>query len=84
MLEKVHIDGPYLDGIAYGRDVVKRVRKTVDEAKPGCVIDWHNGNTFQPPYEFSSPMNPYMGMLPNVNRLGLAKGMITGDPRING
>jgi hypothetical protein len=69
LLQNVGIDGLYLDGIGYGRDVMKRVRKTMDEAKPGCIIDWHNGNTFQPQYGFSSPMNRCMGLLPYVDRL---------------
>jgi hypothetical protein len=37
-------DGLYLDGLAYDRDGMRRVRKAMDSAKPGCIIDFHGNN----------------------------------------
>ena len=31
----------YLDGIGYDREIMKRVRKVMDRARPGCLIDFH-------------------------------------------
>jgi len=40
LLEEVEIDGIYLDGIGYDRDVIQRVRKMMDQTRPGNLIDW--------------------------------------------
>ena len=46
LIEHVGIDGLYLDGIGYDRDIMQRVRKVMDGARPGCLIDFHCGNHF--------------------------------------
>ncbi len=40
------IDGVYLDGIGYDREIMRRLRKAMDAARPGCLIDYH-GAPFQ-------------------------------------
>ena len=40
LLEEVEIDGIYLDGIGYDRDVIQRVRKVMHQTRPGNLIDW--------------------------------------------
>ncbi|KAH8055697.1 hypothetical protein JL722_8040 [Aureococcus anophagefferens] len=42
--EKPRVDGLYLDGVAYDRLTLKRARKLMDDAKPGCLVDLHSGN----------------------------------------
>ena len=42
--EKPRVDGLYLDGVAYDRLTLKRARKLMDGAKPGCLVDLHSGN----------------------------------------
>ena len=69
LLEEIEIDGIYLDGIGYDRDVMQRVRKVMDKTRPGSLIDWHNGNTFQPQYGLSSPALRYMDLMPYVDSL---------------
>ena len=44
------IDGLYLDGIGYDREIMKRVRKVLQRTRPGCLIDFHSGNNFHPDY----------------------------------
>lgn len=45
-----HVDGLYLDGVAYGSRTMKRVRTVMDESaqkRPGSrLIDMHSGNNF--------------------------------------
>ena len=36
LVRNVGIDGLYLDGIGYDREIMKRVRKVLQRAKPGC------------------------------------------------
>ncbi len=69
LMKNIEIDGLYLDGIGYNRDVFKRARKIMDRTRPGSLIDWHNGNEFQPKYGMTSPANQYMEFFPYVNRL---------------
>ena len=59
LLEEVEIDGIYLDGIGYDRDVM-------DQTRPGNLIDWHNGNTLQPQYGLSVR---YMDLMPYMDSL---------------
>lgn len=38
-------DGLYIDGLAYDRIGMRRVRKALDNTKPGALIDLHEGRT---------------------------------------
>ena len=48
---------------------MQRVRKVMDDTRPGSLIDWHNGNTFQPQYGLSSPAVRYMDLMPYMDSL---------------
>ncbi|MBR6807049.1 MAG: hypothetical protein IKM46_01575 [Clostridia bacterium] len=51
LIRVVGIDGIYLDGIGYDRHIMRRVRRVMEEAKPGvCDIDIHCGNEHNPIY----------------------------------
>jgi len=67
LLRNVHIDGLYLDGIGYDREIMKRVRKVMDRARPGCLIDFHSGNEFPFNDLHVSPANKYMEHFPYIN-----------------
>lgn len=43
MIENVGIDGIYIDASLYDRETIKRVKKVMDQVKPGCLIDLHEG-----------------------------------------
>lgn len=80
MLKHAQIDGLYLDGICYDRDVMKRVRKVLDRQRPGSLIDWHNGNTFQPQYGLASVALRYMDLFPYVDRVWFGEMFDYGGP----
>lgn len=67
------IRGLYLDGIGYGREIMKRVRKVLDRAADSCLIDFHSGNNFRPQYGMNSPANQYMALFPYINSLWLGE-----------
>ncbi len=69
LMKNVGIDGLYLDGIGYDREIMKRLRKVMETARPGSLIDFHSGNNFSPEYGLSSPMNQYMEHLPYIDSL---------------
>jgi hypothetical protein len=74
LITQVGIDGIYLDGVGYDREIMKRVRKTMDQAKPGCLIDFHSGNSFFPQYGSTNPIALYTELYPYVDRLWLGEG----------
>ncbi len=62
------IDGLYLDGIGYDREIMKRVAKVLYRLKPdNHYIQFHSGNTGHK-YQIS-PMNGYMEHLPYISEL---------------
>ena len=46
LIQNEGIDGLYLDGIGYDREIMKRVRKTMVEAGNPCSIDFHGALHF--------------------------------------
>lgn len=69
LIKNVGIDGLYLDGIGYDREIMKRVRKVMDRARPGCLIDFHSGNNFDKAYGLNSCVSGYMEHFPYVDSL---------------
>ncbi|MCP4642095.1 MAG: hypothetical protein GY851_16750 [bacterium] len=74
LLRHMEIDGLYLDGIGYNRDIMQRVRKVMDRTRPGSLIDFHSGNNFHPNYGLSNCANQYMELFPYVNSLWFGEG----------
>ncbi len=73
LLKNVKIDGIYLDGIGYDREIMKRVRKVLSRERPGSLIDFHSGNTFRPEYGFNNCANQYMEHFPYIDSLWLGE-----------
>jgi hypothetical protein len=69
LIKNVGIDGLYLDGIGYDRNIMKRVRRVMDEAKPGCLIDFHSGNNYAYMDNRVSPAAQYMEHFPYIDSL---------------
>ena len=69
LIKNEGIRGIYLDGVGYDREIMKRIRKTMDRAADSCLIDIHSGNAFEPAYGLNSPANLYMEHFPFVNSL---------------
>lgn len=74
LLRHAEIDGLYLDGIGYDREIMKRVRKVMDRTRPGCLIDFHSGNEFSFEDLRISPANKYMEHFPYVDSLWFGEG----------
>jgi hypothetical protein len=66
--------GLYLDGIGYDREIMKRVRKVLDRARPDALIDFHSGNNFDPHYGLNSPANQYLEHFPYLDSLWFGEG----------
>ncbi|SDS92435.1 hypothetical protein SAMN05216490_2103 [Mucilaginibacter mallensis] len=64
LVKNVDIDGLYLDDVSFDRDMLKRMRKVMDEVKPGCLIDLHSNTGFS-----KGPANQYTEYFPYINKL---------------
>lgn len=80
LIRHVGIDGLYLDGIGYDRQVMKRVRKVMQRARPGCLIDFHSGNNFAPEYGLNNVAGQYMELFPCIDSLWFGEGFDYGRP----
>ncbi len=74
LIRNVGIDGLYLDGVGYDREIMKRVRKVMLRANPGALIDFHSGNNFDPRYGLNNVVGQYMELFPCIDSLWLGEG----------
>ena len=80
LVRNVGIDGLYLDGIGYDREIMKRVRKVLQRARPGCLIDFHSGNHFHPQYGLNNCANLYIELFPCIDSLWFGEGFDYNEP----
>lgn len=64
LLQNQHIDGLYLDDVSYDRRMLKRMRKVMEETRPGCLIDLHSNTGFS-----IGPAIQYTEFFPYVDKL---------------
>lgn len=64
LVENLDIDGLYLDDVSYDRHMLKRMRKVMDSAKPGCLIDLHSNTGFS-----RGPAIQYAEFFPYLDKL---------------
>jgi hypothetical protein len=80
LVRNVGIDGLYLDGIGYDREIMKRVRKVLQRARPGCLIDFHSGSHFHPQYGLNNCANLYIELFPCIDSLWFGEGFDYNEP----
>lgn len=64
LVKNVDIDGIYLDDVAYDRNMLKRMKKVMDEVKPGCFIDLHSNTWFS-----KGPATQYTEFFPYIDKI---------------
>jgi hypothetical protein len=64
LVKNVDIDGLYLDDVSYDRRTVKRIRKVLDDTKPGCLLDLHSNTGFS-----KGPATQYTEFFPYMDKL---------------
>ncbi|MDP4291394.1 MAG: DUF6067 family protein, partial [Bacteroidota bacterium] len=69
LTRNVGIDGLYIDDVAFDRTTMKRVRKILDNNRPGALIDLHSANQYDRNDGFASSANLYLEHFPFLNRL---------------
>lgn len=64
LVKNVDIDGLYLDDVTYDRRTVKRIRKVLDNEKPGCLLDLHSNTGFS-----KGPATQYAEYFPYIDKI---------------
>jgi hypothetical protein len=77
LFENVQIDGLYLDEIGYPREMMRRVRRVLDAARPGALIDLHGNRVW---WSCNSPIGYYMEHLPYIDQLWLGEAFNPDSP----
>ena len=80
LVRNVGVDGLYLDGVGYDREIMKRVRKVLQRARSGCLIDFHSGNHYHPEYGLNNCANLYLELFPCVDSLWFGEGFDYNEP----
>ncbi len=80
LIQKVGIDGLYIDDVAYDRTVMRRVRRIFDKYNPGSKIDFHTCNHFEDSmalgFGMSHNMLIYMELFPYLDSLWVGEGFM--------
>jgi hypothetical protein len=69
MFENYKIDGIYMDDVSFDGEVMKRVRRIMDQYRPGALIDLHSNTSYS-----KGPANQYARFFPYVDRLWFGEG----------
>jgi len=69
LMEKTGVDGLYLDGIGYDREIMKRIRRVMKGINPQSRINFHSGNEYDYGEWHISPANKYMEHFPYIDGL---------------
>ncbi len=64
LVENMDIDGLYLDDVSFDRRMMKRIRKVMEERKPGCILDLHSNTGFS-----KGPATQYTEFFPYIDKL---------------
>ena len=63
MVKNLGIDGLYLDDVSYNRRILQRMRRVMESARSGCLIDLHSNTRYS-----IGPANKYLEFMPYVDR----------------
>lgn len=69
LVNKVGIDGIYLDDVAFDRITMKRVKRVLTQNGHPGIIDLHSANQYNKSDGFNNSANLYMEHFPYLNRL---------------
>ena len=74
LMKNTGIDGLYLDGIGYDREIMKRIAKVMYRNNPNYRMNFHSGNNYDYLDNKLSPVNEYLEHLPYTSNLWFGEG----------
>ncbi|RYZ51607.1 MAG: hypothetical protein EOP49_11285 [Sphingobacteriales bacterium] len=69
LVQKVGIDGIYLDDVAFDRITMKRIKRVLTQGDHPGIVDLHSANQYNKSDGFNNSANLYMEHFPYLNRL---------------
>jgi hypothetical protein len=69
LVRNLGVDGLYLDDVSYDRTMLKRMRRVMERAKPGCLIDLHSNTAFS-----KGPAIQYTEFFPYIDKVWFGEG----------
>lgn len=63
-IRNLDLDGIYMDDVSFDRRILKRLRRAMENVKPGCLIDLHSNTGFS-----RGPATQYTEFFPYVDKL---------------
>jgi len=73
LMKNTGLDGLYLDGIGYDREIMKRIVKVMYRNNPDYRTNFHGGNDYDYMERKISPVNEYMEHFPYITNLWLGE-----------
>ncbi len=73
LMRNTGVDGLYLDGIGYDREIMKRVARVMHRVNPDSRINFHCGNDYDYLEHKVSPLNEYLEHLPYLTTLWIGE-----------
>lgn len=64
LIKNTDIDGIYLDDVSFDHRMLRRIRRSMDSVKPGCLIDLHSNTGFS-----KGPANQYAEYFPYLDKV---------------
>ena len=64
VIRNLDVDGIYMDDVAFDRRILKRMRRVMEDVKPGCLIDLHSNTWFS-----KGPAVQYTEFFPYIDRI---------------
>ena len=80
LARNVGIDGLYLDEIGYDREILRRVRRVLDESRPGSLLDLHSWNHFNGRAGWANCLNLYLEHMPYLDSLWIGEARNYDEP----
>jgi len=74
LMSHTGVDGLYLDGIGYDREIMKRVARVMARENPNYRVNFHSGNNYDYLDFKVSPANQYMEHMPYFSNLWIGEG----------
>ncbi len=69
LIKNMDIDGLYLDDVSFDRHILKRMRKVMEQNKPGSMIDLHSNTGFS-----VGAANQYLEFFPYIDKTWFGEG----------
>ncbi len=80
LLSNTQIDGLYIDDVAFGRDIFQRMRRVMQERRPGSLIDFHSWNHFNARAGYANCANLYLEIFPYLDSIWFGESFRAEEP----